>query len=233
MRIAICDDFKFERQKTVEALNSVVRNILITEFENGNELLAAHKREPFDLIMLDIIMPQINGIETAELLRKTDKKTPVIFVSTSEKFGVQSYRVLAFDYLLKPIDITQLRACMKRLLEQNEKVRQFLSVTYSGTETKILLSNIQFLESNLRKVIITLSENREIEITGKLTDFEEYLLEHGFLRCHKSFIVNIEHIDRIEDEVFYLTGGKSIKISRTYLHGAKKAYFDYVFSMEV
>ena len=108
------------------------------------------------------------------------------------------------------------------------------SLSYpSGTKTDILLSNIQCAERNLRKVIFTLSGNRELEIAGKLADFEEYLLANGFCRCHKSYIVNIEHIDSIDSDTFYLTGGKAIKISRTYLQSAKKAYFDYVFASEV
>ena len=81
-------------------------------------------------------------------------------------------------------------------------------------------------------MIFTLSENREIEVAGKLTDFEEYLLSHGFCRCHKSYIVNMEHIDSIGDNVFVLTDGKTVKISRAYMQSAKKAYFDYVFSAE-
>ena len=154
-------------------------------------------------------------------------------MSTSAEFGVQSYRVLAFDYLLKPIDQEQLKGCMKRLFSQTEKKKQSLTITYKGTRIDILLSNIQYLESNLRKVIFTLSENTEIEVIGKLTDFEPYLLEHGFCRCHKSYLVNIEHIDRINDDLFYLTSGKTVKISRAYLQSAKKAYFEYIFSVKV
>lgn len=233
MRIAICDDLKSERQKVIEALNAVIKNFTVNEFSDGNELLKSHALQPYDLIILDILMPKINGIDTADALRKNDTKTPIIFISASEEFGVQSYRVLAFDYLLKPIDKSQLKACMKRLLSQREKKKQYITVTYAGTETNILLSNIQCLESNLRKVIFTLSESREIEIIGKLTDFEHFLLGHGFCRCHKSYLVNIEHIDRIDNDMFYLTGGKAIKISRAYLQSAKKAYFDYVFTAEV
>ena len=94
------------------------------------------------------------------------------------------------------------------------------------------MSNIQCVESNLRKVIFTLSENREIQIVGKLTDYEKFLIPYGFCRCHKSYIVNIEHIDSIDGESFHLTGGKTVKISRAYLQSAKKAYFDYVFASE-
>lgn len=232
MRIAVCDDEKSEREKAVTALKEVLRDFSADEFDNGNSLLKSHFENPYDLIILDIIMPTISGMETAAEIRKTDTKTPIVFISSSEEFGVASYRVLAFDYILKPIDKNQLKICMKRLTEK-EKTRQYITIPYSGTETKILLSNIECLESNLRKIIFTLPENKEIEIVGKLTDYEKFLLAHGFCRCHKSYIVNIEHIDSIEGDTFYLTGGKSVKISRTYLQSAKKAYFDYVFSNEV
>lgn len=229
MRIAVCDDLESERKKLIEALGKVLDNFVVNEFEDGNQLLESHAVMPYDFILLDILMPKTSGIDTAAALRKTDTKTPIIFVSSSEEFGVQSYRVLAFDYLLKPIDQEQLRACMKRLVARQKK-KQYITVNYSGVETKILLSNIQCLESNLRKVQFTLSENRQIEIVAKLTDFEEFLLAHGFCRCHKSYLVNMEHIESIAENTFYLTGGKAVKISRTYLQSAKKVYFDYIFA---
>ncbi len=232
MRIAVCDDVKTERQKVIEALKTVLKDFSINEFNDGNELIKSHAHLPYDLIILDILMPKINGIDTAAILRSTDRKTPVVFLSSSEEFGVLSYRVLAFDYLLKPIDQEQLKSCIKRLLSQRKK-KHYITVAYSGTETKILLSNIQCLESNLRKVIFTLSENKEIEIAGKLSDFEDYLLRHGFCRCHKSYLVNMEHIDCIDGDTFHLTDGKTVKISRSYSQNAKKAYFDYVFTAEV
>ena len=231
MRIAICDDLNTERKKVIEALNLIMGNFSVNEFDDGYELIKSHMHMPFDLIILDILMPKISGMDTARLLREKGVNTPVVFISSSEEFGVMSYSVLAFDYILKPIDVERLRECMKRLLAQKKK-KHYISVTYSGTETKILLSNIQCMESNLRKVIITLSESRETEVVGKLADFEEYLIKHGFCRCHKSYIVNIEHIDSIENDTFFLTGGRTVKISRTYLQKAKKAYFDYVFTAE-
>lgn len=231
MRIAVCDDLAAERKKTIEALGNVIKNFSVTEFDDGNELLKSHSENPFDLIFLDILMPGISGMDTASVLRKNDSKTPIVFVSTSEEFGVQSYRVLAFDYLIKPINTQQLKLCMKRLLMQQKK-NDYITVTYSGTETNILLSNIYCVESNLRKVIFTLSENREIDLIGKLTDYEEFLTKHGFCRCHKSYIVNVERIDSLDGDTFYFPDGKRIKISRAYLQSAKKKYFDYVFGTE-
>lgn len=231
MRIAICDDEKIERQAIIDALNSVIKNFSVNEFDDGRELIKSHSMLAYDLIITDIIMPKISGMDTIAQIRKTDTHTPVIFVSSSDEFGVMSYRVLAFDYLLKPINTVELKNCMKRLFMLGKK-KEYVTVTYSGTETKILLSNIQYIESNLRKVIFALTENREIEIVGKLADFESRLVDCGFLRCHKSYVVNIEHIDSIDGDTFRLIGGKAIKISRTYLQSAKKAYFDYVFGSE-
>lgn len=232
MRIAVCDDLNTDRQLVIDMLNSMLKNFSVETFSNGNDLLEKHALAPYDLIISDILMPDISGIEMAAELRRTDIKTPIVFMSTSEEFGVQSYRVLAFDYLLKPIDIGQFNACLKRLISQREKKRRYIKVTYLGTETSILLSNIHYLESNLRKVIFGLPEGREITVNGKLSDFEPALIEHGFCRCHKSYLVNLEHIDRIEDDMFYLTCGKTVNISRAYKSSAKKAYFDYVFNAE-
>lgn len=231
MRIAICDDLKIDREQITKALKDIDGEFFVNEFDDGHELLKSHALSPYDLIILDILMPKISGIDTAAHLRETDTETPVIFISTSEEFGVMSYRVLAFDYLLKPIDKNLLEKSLKRLNQKNSK-KDFVSVTYSGAETKILLSNIQCLESNLRKVIFTLSEGKEIEIVSKLADYENFLISHGFCRCHKSYIVNIKHIDSIDGDTFHLMCGKAVKISRAFQKSAKKAYFDYIFGTE-
>ena len=232
MRIAVCDDERKMRDEIKNALAEILPNASVSTFDDGNCLLAEHGETAFDIIILDILMPKISGLDTAALLRENDKKTPVIFVSSSEEFGVASYRVFAFDYLLKPLKKEELSNCILRIIKRNEK-KESIKINYSGIETSILLSNIEYLESDLRKVRFTLTGGRKIEVVGKLTDFEGYLLAHGFLRCHKSFILNIEHIDSIDSDTFYLTGKRAVKISRTYLQGAKKAYFDYVFGSEV
>lgn len=232
MRIAICDDLESERQSLAKVLKEAVGDFSKEEFSSGDELLKSHLSKPYDLIFLDILMPDMSGLDIAAKLRKTDTETPVVFISSSSEFGVQSYRVLAFDYLLKPVDTELLKACMKRLLS-GRKAKQYITIEYSGTETKVLLSNIQCLESNLRKVIFTLSESRETEVVGKLADFEEFLIVHDFCRCHKSYLVNLEHISGIEKDMFRLDCGKKVKISRSYLQSAKKAYFDYVFGTDM
>ncbi|MEG2381381.1 MAG: response regulator [Oscillospiraceae bacterium] len=121
MKIAICDDLAQEREKLKESLSCFLKNSSVAEFENGNDLIEAHKKVKFDFIFLDILMPEINGIDTAAKIRESDTETPIVFVSTSEEFGVLSYRVLAFDYILKPIDKNRLHETLKRFTNKNRK----------------------------------------------------------------------------------------------------------------
>ncbi len=231
MRIAICDDARSDRQRVITMIADMYPDVQTDEFDNGRLLADSHAAKPYDIIIMDIIMPAINGIDTAAIIRETDRNTPIIFLSSSEEFGVVSYRVFAFDYLLKPVDAAQLSACLGRIAPQNKK-KEYITVMYSGVETDILLSNICYLESNLRKVIFYLSGGQSISVSAKLTDYEEYLSEHGFCRCHKSFLVNTSCIDSIDGDSFRLLDGRLVKISRTHMHSAKKAYFDYVFSSD-
>ena len=76
MRIAICDDLQTERQKTIEALDSVIRNFSVNEFDDGAELIKSHEVLPYDLIILDILMPKISGMDTAAQIRKKIQRHP-------------------------------------------------------------------------------------------------------------------------------------------------------------
>lgn len=228
MNIAICDDLSKERAMIAGHLCAYFSKPKLSEFENGAELVHAHKQDRFDLILLDMLMPGLNGIQTAEKIRTFDEHTPIVFATTTEDFAVQSYRVLAFDYLLKPVTADAMAQCLSRFTKLVPDKR-FFSVNYMGVRTDILLSNIVYLESELRKVIFHLAGGERIVVTAKLEEFLSLCDEPDFCRCHKSFLVNLGYVDTISGEDFCMSGGTSLRISRTFLSDAKKAYFDYVF----
>lgn len=228
MNIAICDDLAEERTDMAEYLHTYFSDPKLSEFADGAELVHAHKKKPFDLILLDMLMPGLNGIETAERIRAFDEQTPIVFVTTTEDFAVPSYRVLAFDYLLKPVTTQAMEQCLSRFTKLVPDKR-FISVDYMGVRTDILLGNIVYLESELRKVVFHLSGGKRILLTAKLEDYLELTAEPDFCRCHKSFLVNLNYVDAVSGEEFCLTDGGLIRISRRFLNTAKKAYFDYVF----
>lgn len=228
MNIAICDDLACERTIIAKHLHTYFSKPNVSEYASGEGLACAHQKEQFDLILLDMLMPGLNGIQTAEKIRTFDERTPIVFITTTEDFAVQSYRVLALDYLLKPITKEAMAQCLSRFTKLVPD-RRFLSVNYRGVQTDILLGNIIYIESELRKVIFHLLGEKRITITAKLDDFLKLTTEPDFCRCHKSFLVNLSYVDAISGENFCLYDGTLIRISRTFLNGAKKTYFDYVF----
>lgn len=228
MNIAICDDLKEERATIASHAQSYFSNGNICEYDGGADLIFAHEKNRFDLILLDMLMPGLNGIETAEKIRAFDEQIPIIFITTTDDFAVQSYRVLAFDYLLKPVTAETMANCLSRFTKLVPDKR-FLSVNYMGVNTDILLSNIVYLESALRKIIFHLPGGKNISLTGKLEEFMTLCDEPDFCRCHKSFIANLSYVEAISGEDFCLSDGTLLRISRTFLNSAKKTYFDYVF----
>lgn len=136
--------------------------------------------------------------------------------------------MLAFDYLLKPVTDEAIKCCIDRFKKKRPDNR-VVTIRYLGVRTNILLSNILYFESELRKVNFYLLEGKKITIKAKLDDFREIMLEQDFCRCHKSYVVNMTYVSSILSDEFHLTDGKEIKISRSFLHEAKQKYFNYVF----
>lgn len=224
VRIAICDDCQQDREKIRQLVEAVWKPHAVTEFSVGSQLVEAHRREKFDFIFLDILMPLINGMDTASMLRETDKVTPFVFLSSTQEFGVQSYRVRAFDYLLKPITQEEIQEVFRRYTQEVEEQSQTLLVKVNHVETEVLLSDILCLESDLKKIVFDMVNGKKISVTGKLSEFGKELLPQGFLQCHKSFLVNMRHIISLYNEEFTLTSGRKVKISRTYQEEAKRIY---------
>jgi DNA-binding LytR/AlgR family response regulator len=229
MRIAICDDLQREREVLRKCVEKIQINAEVFEYENGNELLVHHKNNRYDIVFLDILMPIINGINIAEAIREYDRETPIVFLTTSEEFAVRSYRVFAFDYLLKPIQEIEIHNCLRRFSALKKDIA-LINVKLMGVDTKILISNILYLESNLHKIVFHLAGSREIQLTAKLSDYEMLIESFNFCRCHKSYIVNIEHVSSIIGDQYTMTNGDKIKISRQHFSNAKKTYFNYVFA---
>ena len=108
MKIAICDDEVHFMDALCPLLEQWARErgikLMIHQFTNGDDLIAAHQSECMDLIFLDIIMPLLSGIDTAREFRNMNQNVPIVFLTSSREFAFNSYEVKAFNYLIKPVD---------------------------------------------------------------------------------------------------------------------------------
>ncbi len=234
-RIAVCDDDKRERDEVIRIAEAFfgVRGTgaEIVPFEDADGLLASGKG--FDLYLLDVLLPGQDGIRTAEILRERDPGAVIVFITSMIDSAVDSYRVEAAGFLLKPVTPETFSETMGRLIRNGRIGREAsLHIIYSHMPVDIPLRRVVVLESELHRVHIRL-DGEIYSVSMRLNSLEEKLADHGeFLRCHQSFIVNLGYVSHIDGNEFVLrrrtgAGLGTVPISRNYLKRSKKVFYDF------
>ncbi|MGB5824778.1 MAG: LytTR family DNA-binding domain-containing protein [Proteocatella sp.] len=233
INIAICDD-KPEDRDTIKTyicdyFDNNPHNYKITEFEKGENLAAEYMDESacFDLIFMDIFMVGENGIATARNIRKYSQKVKIIFMSTSSEFALESYDVFAYGYLLKPVDHDKIRILLDKYLDDAEENEKRLMLNIKGKINHIRYADIVYLESKNTAIIIHTNNDEEFKIYGKLDDIEESLNNRRFLRCHQSYIINMDYVSSVDKE-FQTKTNKRVLIRKRSLKDMKDRYYKYI-----
>lgn len=234
IRIAICDDSPTFLQQTKSMIDqwniSAIQNITTELFEDGDALLSAHARMPFDIVLLDIVMPLLNGLDTARELRQKDKNVKIIFLTSSAEFALESYTVKASNYLLKPLDSNRFFACLDDVVAEVHDNTKCIIVKGLDATHRIPISDINYIESQLKHIIFFLTDHRTITSLDPFYVYEDLLtLDDGFFKCHRSYIVNIHHIDNYSHAEIVMRSGQHIPISRSFQKSFEPAYFRVIF----
>lgn len=233
LRIALCDDnanFLQEISDMIVKWKENVPHAVCESFDNADALLNTHKIAPFDIIFLDILMPMQNGMETAREIRKHDKKTQIIFLTASSEYAVESYTVKANNYLLKPVSETALFTCLNDALLEISLKPQTITIKGLHSMQKIVLDEIMYVEAQNKHILFTLTNGSTIETTEPLHTYQNMLtLNDGFFKCHRSYIVNINHIDTYTLKEIKMHSGYCIPISRNCQKTFETAYFNVLF----
>lgn len=229
---AIVDDLKQERDLLKSYLEKYCQEnnlfIQLSIFSSGEELLKDYT-EKYDLIFLDIYMSGLTGLETAKKIRERDKNCLLIFSTTSPDFAIKSFRVRAFDYLLKPYNFTQFTEVML-LAEKSLKIStRFIEVKESREMVKIFLRDIIYVDYSNHYVQIHTKE-RLIKTYMYFADFALLVAKYPqFLHCYRNCLVNMEYITALQDNDFALSTGESLPINRTKKVEIKQLYANYAF----
>lgn len=234
MKIAICDDEEIFIDSTCTFVEqwAAKNNISLTlfRFTNGDDLIDAHKTERMDLIILDVIMPLFNGIDTARELRETDQTVPIIFLTTSREFAVDSYEVKAFNYLIKPVDDGKLSDVLDDFLKTLQPSKNtFIAQTDEGF-LQIIVSDVDYLEAQNKQVLFHMSDGSMISVHERFSKCAEiFSPENGFFRCHRSYIVNLSCVKQFSKSEIITFQHASIPISRNSYEAFKEIYFQHMF----
>lgn len=231
--IAICDDsqqYLCEYQRLLNQWPKRPDTFHVDTFDDADSLITAHRSTPYDIILLDVVMPLLNGIEAARELRQSDSNVRIIFLTSSPDFAIDAFTVQASHYLLKPISPLALYECLDRIYEDMAKSASFLTVRCNAATHRIPVANIESIEAYQKHALIALTNGTVLQAIEPLYAFEEKLLpELCFFKCHRSYIVNLYCIRTYTQKELIMQSGSRIPISRNSHKEFEASYFSLLF----
>lgn len=234
IRAAICEKNKEKREYIKLAMQALSYEIDVQEFRNIYDFKDVFDINTmgFDIIILDTsVQEEGDGIALAEHVRTRNTRVMILFVTGSEKYYKQAFRVFATGYLLYPFDIKELENCVSFYNQKTKTERRssWMVKGKGGNWCRVFCRNIVYVESDNREIILHLDDGTVMESYAKLSKAEEELPKKGFLRCHQSYIVNLYFVDEMKSGSFKIQD-EEIPISRKYHKAAKEVYYNYMFS---
>lgn len=219
LEIAICDD-DVETvayiEKLIEDLSTNVNKEVNTEvfFDGGSLINYINRIKKYDLIYLDIEMKHQNGIDVAKEIRKIDKKTLIIYVTSYESFAKEAFEVRAFRFITKPINIEIFKRYFHAALKEIEVQPIYFQYQYNKISYRILIEEIMYFQSD-RRVTYIVTEQKNEKCYYKLNDIEKKLCDMNinFYRTHQSFLVNPKYVVKYTYNQMELRDGTTLTIS--------------------
>lgn len=218
INIVICDDENTHIVDLKELLSRYAadtgREFCFFEFHDGTELLANYQPD-FDLIFMDIKMEKLNGLKTAEEIRKTDSTVGLFFLTSLSQYVWKGYEYGAINYLLKPMKYGRLKMELDRFfLRYQGKEEPYISFSNANGKYKVLYKNLRYAETEKRNVLLYFDDQKQV-IYKNMKEVASLLkTQRQFARCHASFIVNMAYVKRVENLEVVLTTGEHVPISQ-------------------
>ena len=226
MRIAVCEDNQLQRDMIVQLLSrcSAKRSLPVelVPYEFGMNLLYdVEEGADFDIVFLDIYLPDTMGNELAHRLRGMGYRGKLVFLTASPDYAVESYEVQAAGYILKPYDIEKIKILTDQILEKQKKKR--ISVKSQRQKRYPGIDDIMYMESDRHVVTIHMRDGSSILTQEKMRDLKSRIGQKRFLHCHQSYLVNMDYIRDVEEE-FVLADNSRIPIR---VRGRKQVLEEY------
>lgn len=216
MRIAICDDESVQHDYLKQLLHkwSMQKNIIvnITCFPSAESFLFRYTEDKmYDILLLDIEMGEMSGVELARAVRKTNKEIQIIFVTGYMEYIADGYDVEALHYLIKPVTQTKFFDVLDRAVIKLHRNEQTLYLNLGNENVRLPLYEIQYLE--VQRNYVTIHADKEYTVKMTLSELEKEL-DNTFFRTGRSYIINLKYIRRILKTEIHLADGTILPLPR-------------------
>lgn len=231
--IAICDDEAYFRNREKKLIEQYMGkrgyDCLIDLYASGKKLLERTDTDmPYDVIFLDISMEEMDGIQTAERIRKLSNKVYIVFVTAYITYALEGYKVGAARYLLKEEASLEnaLKECLDTITAHRKEEEAVCEFEFQNGKRRIPADAVLYVESRLHRVIYFVMENgiKEYFRYDRLDEVEKELRRYGFCRVHQSFLVNMKYAKNVERYRVSLENGTEVSISKKYYKAVEKEY---------
>jgi len=211
VKIALVEDNELHREQISQEINAYFDELNeaceLRLFDNGSDMLDHYNAVGgYDLLLLDIQLPGIDGVSLAKQVRQHDEKVLIVFITSMTAYAVQGYSVHALDYILKPINRISFRSTLdlaRELFQQRKE--HFISVTTSEGLVKLDISQIYYIETEKHAVRLHYTKG-SFHINDTLKSIEEKLKNAPFCRCNNCYLVNLAHVERVKKEDVIVAG---------------------------
>ncbi|MGI5963037.1 MAG: LytR/AlgR family response regulator transcription factor [Lawsonibacter sp.] len=237
LRIAACDDEENQLKQTASLLEDYLRSRpslhgQVETFQSGSALLTrVEDAGGFDLYVLDILMPELSGIDTGRHLRALRENSEIIYLTSSNDFAADSYDVRAFFYLLKPVNEGKLFQVLDGAVEKlNQRRNSAVVVNTADGSRRILLDHIRYIERVGRCMRYDCTDGTVNSQTIRVSFREAtspLLADSRFYQCGASFVLNFQHVTGVNGQTALLDNGQTVVLPRTAATDFKKAWGSY------
>lgn len=233
INIAICDDETHDLNYLKNIIEKIALNnniiINIECFTNAEELLKLYERctPEYNVIFLDMMLGEYNGIDIGKKILNVDKSVKFIILSSSKEYVFNGYEIMAVNYILKPATEEKIKKELYRALDIRNSNKGFYEINKGGKKQFLNLNDIYYFEINKRKINVYM-DKQQLDYYEKIENVEINLLDKGFIRCHRGYVINISKIKEIYGNDITLINGEIIPIGRKYKQNLKEAVFNYL-----
>lgn len=242
MRIAICDDDSVCRSEVTQLVKEYIAQssqpIDLYVYENGTVLLEEARRTgSFDIYILDILMPLLNGIELGIRLRELDSDSKIFYLTSSPDYSIHAFRAKAWEYLLKPVKKDELFPALAEAISfLMVKREDSIVVKTSQGSIRLTFDSILYAELSKKNIHYHLTNGKVIETSSIRTGFseavQELLRDSRFFMCSASEVINLYHVDEIRQDTLIFRNGKAIYLRKSYSRELRSVWSNFWMNKE-